>query len=297
VSRALSWLDAPRSKPFFLYVHFMDAHDPYAPPAPYLTMYGDASRSKFEMSTGTLASIMDGRTRISRDDLARMEDLYDGAVTYIDDQVGRLMEELRRRDLLSRTLVVFTADHGEEFLDHGDLEHTRTLYEEITRIPLVIAGPGVKAGQVLPGPARQVDVAPSILAAAGLEFPGHVDGASLWRALSGGEPAEAKDAFMELAYPGFRSPWHTVVALRRGGLKLVGTSINPGRTGPWTWSLYDLRSDPGERSDASDAHAAEGSAMRESLQAWSRRPEATRAPGEAYDEETERRLRALGYID
>ena len=87
------------------------------------------------------------------------------------------------------------------------------------------------------------------------------------------------------------------MALRRGGLKLIGTSFDPGRAGPWTWTLFDLAADPRERNDASGLHAAESSSMRESLQAWSRRPQASRSPGEVYDEETERRLRALGYID
>ncbi|HZE88044.1 MAG TPA: sulfatase-like hydrolase/transferase, partial [Verrucomicrobiae bacterium] len=297
VTRALSWLDGRRSGPFFLYVHFMDAHDPYLPPASFVPDLPGAAGSTFEMRIGTLPSIMDGKRRISGADFERMKALYAGAAGYVDAQAGRLLDELQKRGLLHGTLVVFTADHGEEFLDHGDLEHTRSLFEEITRIPLVVAGPGVAAGGALGGTVRQVDVAPTIAEAAGLKFHGRIDGTSIWGALQGKAQGSPRDAFMELMYPGYRSPWHAQVALRRGELKLVASSFNPGREGPWTFSLFDLAADPHERLDSSRRHEAETAAMREALEAWSLRPTAFHGPGGEYDPETERRLRALGYID
>ncbi|MBI3448584.1 MAG: sulfatase [Acidobacteria bacterium] len=297
VTRALAWLDERRQAPFFLYLHLMDAHDPYIPPASFVPELPGAAGSTLEMRIGTLPAIMDGKRRISAADFERMQALYAGAAGYVDAQAGRLFDEMTKRGLLERTLVVFTADHGEEFLDHGDLEHTRSLFEEITRIPLVVAGPGVAAGSLLAGPIRQVDVAPTLAEAAGLMFAGRTDGVSIWSALRGNPIGAARDAFMELSYPGYRSPWHTQVALRRGGLKLVASSFNPGREGPWTFSLFDLAADPHERLDSSRRHEAETAAMREALEAWSRRPTPFHGRGGAYDDETERRLRALGYID
>jgi len=296
VRLAASWLDGRRGAPFFLYLHFMDPHDPYAPPAPYDTMYTAPGAAPLRMRFGTLPAITQGTMGATETDLDRLLAQYDGAITYMDHQIGRLLRALESRGLSDRTLVVFTSDHGEEFNEHGGLGHEHTLYEELVRIPLIVTGRDVASKRVIQGPVRQIDLAPTILEAAGLAFPSPVEGASLWGALSRGEALVPRDVFMEEVYIGIRSPWHAFRSLRRGSLKIIGTSFHAGGQGPWRWELYDLGGDPAERRDVMEESPAEGEALRLRVEAWSRRPRAGGSTATPMDEELERRLRALGYI-
>jgi len=302
IERAFSWLDARSGAPFFMYLHLMDPHDPYFPPGPFDTMstaaaVGGAGSAPLTMRIGTLASIMEGGRPVGRADLDRLTALYAGAVTYMDAQIGRLLQDLGRRDPTRGTLVVFTSDHGEEFAEHGDLGHIHTLHEELVRIPLIIAGPGVEGGRVLEGPARQVDVAPTILEAAGLSFPTPVEGASFWGAASRGEPLAPRDVFIEHGYTNnVRNSWHRYRSLRQGRLKLIGSTFHLRGQGPWKWELYDLAEDPGEKRDVASERASEAAALRERLEAWARRPRAGVSGETPLDEELLQRLRALGYV-
>lgn len=297
VDRALEWIDRPRAGPFLLYLQFMDTHDPYAPPPPFDTLYGEGEGGDFRMTFGTLADILAARLPAGRAELDRMMELYDGSVTWLDDRIGFLMAEVDRRGLLDDTLVVFTFDHGEEFLDHGDLEHTRTLYEEIVQGPLIFRGPGVRAGQLLPATVPQVDIAPTLLEGAGMRAGSLLDGRSLWPGISGTAPFEPREAFGSLRYFGFRSPWHELTSLRSGDLKLLGSRGTLSGSTDWGWSLFDLAGDPGESRDLKDVRSAEFEALRDRLEGWlAGRTEIEVAPEEE-DPEIQKRLRTLGYVD
>lgn len=294
---ALDWLDRPREKPFFLYLQIMDAHDPYDPPPPFDTMYGEGSSPGFRMRIGTLSDILAGRLPAGKAELDRMVELYDGAISYMDDRIGNLMDELSGRGLLDDTLVVFTFDHGEEFLDHGDLEHTRTLYQEIVRGPLIFAGPGVRPGRFIRGTVPQVDIAPTILEGAGLRLEGAFDGRSLWPSVSGAAEHEPRDAFSSLLYFGFRSPWHAALSVRSGDLKLTGTRRSTREGEHWAWDLFDLSEDPSERRNLSALRSADLAALHERLESWGGRPAELGGPLPPLDEEVQQRLRTLGYVE
>src|SRR5664279_4882551 len=126
-------------------------------------------------------------------DREKLVALYDADVERMDAEIGRVLAALEKRSPASRTLVCFTADHGEELLDHGWVGHASTsgeakLVEEVLHIPLVLAGPGVPAGGVVASLAQNVDVAPSLLELAGLPRPKSMQGVSLVKALAGGSP-------------------------------------------------------------------------------------------------------------
>lgn len=294
---ALDWIDRPREKPFFLYLQIMDAHDPYDPPPPFDTLHARGSIPGFRMKLGTLSDILAARLPAGRAELDRMLELYAGAVSYIDDRIGSLMGELSRRGILDDTLVVFTFDHGEEFLDHGDLEHTRTLYEEIVRGPLIFAGPGVRQGHVIRGGVPQVDIAPTILDGAGLSVEKTFDGRSLWPALSGAAEPEPREAYMSLLYHGYRAPWHAALSLLSGDVKIIGTRRRTPDGERWAWELFDLAGDPAETRNLSEARAADLAALRERLESWEGRPQELGGALPPLDSEVEQRLRTLGYVD
>jgi len=135
--------------------------------------------------------------------------LYDADVERMDAEIGRVLAALEKRSPTSRTLVCFTADHGEELLDHGWVGHASTsgeakLAEEVLHVPLVLAGPGVPAGGVTAALAQNVDVTPSLLDLAGVPRPKSMQGVSLVKALAGGSPR--KRLFFSTSVGGHLTP-------------------------------------------------------------------------------------------
>ncbi len=126
VDAALAWLDARRGFPTFLYVHTMDPHVPYAPPPPF--------DRKYEPHPTADHPGQDPRSDYKEPlDRERMIAQYDGDIAYGDQEFGRFVRELKARGLYDRALVVFLADHGEEFLDHGKWLHGRSVFDELVR--------------------------------------------------------------------------------------------------------------------------------------------------------------------
>src|SRR6185295_9750999 len=186
--RGMGVLQRISLRPFFVFVHLYDPHWHDAPP--------DWARRLFETAyAGSVTGNWQDFSRrergaVSDADLAHLLALYDGEIRYADTEVGRVLDHLAARGLDRSTLVLITSDHGEEFLDHGSWEHQKTLYEEVVRVPLAIRGPGIvprrERAQV-----SLLDVAPTILAWAGLPVPPTANGRSLL------EPLAEREAFGE----------------------------------------------------------------------------------------------------
>jgi arylsulfatase A-like enzyme len=209
-------------------------------------------------------------------------------VAYVDSELGRLLDGLKALGLDSNTLIVLTADHGEEFLDHGGFEHGHTLYEELLHVPLVFRLPGlVPSGRVVSQNAGLVDVAPTLCELAGIPTPPSFHGQSLVNALQGRERPDRP----LLAHGNFWGP--PLSSWRAGDWKLI---LTPGADGVETAELFDLASDPLERENLAARRPEKVAELREELDALCRQLEA-RARGTTVelDEELQRRLGALGY--
>ena len=168
VDAALGWIDRQHA-PFFLLVHFMEPPLLYDPPAEVRETFTGHDPAPVPVPFGRRDALAAPRAgqRPSDEELAYVERLYDEEILYVDGAIGRLLATLRERPRWSETVVVITSDHGEEFFDHGSFEHGHSLYAELTRVPLVVAGPGLARGQVT-DVAQHIDVARGILALAGL---------------------------------------------------------------------------------------------------------------------------------
>lgn len=153
-ARALDWLGAAGPEPFFLWVHYFDPHSPYNPPPGYDHLFGLAHRDGVDGSLATLHTLQDGN--LAPDPpatLARLGELYQGEIAYVDAQLGRLVGELRARGLLDETILVVTADHGESFGEHADWLHGRTVYASEIHVPLLLRYPRrLPAGAVVTAP-------------------------------------------------------------------------------------------------------------------------------------------------
>jgi arylsulfatase A-like enzyme len=295
----LRWLDARDAEaPFFLYVHTIDPHVPYRPPAEYLALYGDPRYRgpvDFRRDATLLENIKVGRIRLGEADRAHLEALYDGEISYHDVHFDAILDGLERRGLADDTIVVVTSDHGEEFFDHGSVGHGHSLYEELIHVPLFVRLPGLGA-RTVDGPVGLVDVMPTVLDALGMQVPDEVSGRSLLpRLLAADEPEPP------IAIAGVLEGQRAIVA---SGMKLV-------QRGPDRIALYDLAADPDEEHDVSDERPIAlrwlrgrlGLALAESgggsVGAGGARPRSRprhRPVASEIDPETAAQLRALGYI-
>jgi arylsulfatase A-like enzyme len=283
--RFLRWIDGHRDVRFFAYLHYMEVHSPYAtatpPPAPHGASpdvcAGEASRIGRRMRAGEPAP--------SPTDVAYLRTLYHHAVADWDRMLDELLTGIERRGLHDRTIVVVTADHGEEFAEHGYLGHGKQLFEESIRVPLVVAGPGIPHGQRTE-PVQLVDLLPTIAGRLGAPTPAGLPGHDVLGAL----PPLSRRAFAEVGHGvGFGQKDLHLAIVRERPWKLVW-SPDGDRA-----ALFALTDDPGER-DARAAESAEvGARLLESVRQYWHRKAATES--EAVSPGMRDKLRSLGYAE
>jgi choline-sulfatase len=285
-NRAMDVLDRLGDRPFFLFLHFYDPHWHYEPP--------DNTRQIFESSyAGTITGRLQdfshrSRSDVSAADLAHLIALYDGEIRYVDDELGRVFDHLRARGLDRGTLVLVTSDHGEEFLEHGSWEHQKTLYEEVVRIPLFFRGPGVTPRRET-SQASLLDVAPTVLAWAGLPLPPSMQGRSLLTHAADreayGETDHTVDRTHKLFLRGGAKRWKAILSLDRDGASVSEEE----------W--YDLAADPGESRRSTPPPATADAMRRLALDRWkAARRLGAGAPVVKLSPDQRERLRALGYV-
>jgi len=265
--------------PIFAFLHTYQVHSPYAPPARYRARFGvpaDApdAGSAFLLRHAAAAGALDAAA------LDVISGLYDAEIRYTDDTLGALFARLEALGFLERCLVVVTSDHGEELGDHGGLLHGDRLYDELLRVPLIIAGEGVEPGRDR-SLAGSVDVAPTVLAWAGVRPDRKLEGVPL--PLAGGAAARRRAIVAQYGTARY--------AVRTRSWKLIENRDGDAE-------LYHLESDPGEQDDVADRHPRIVERLRAELAAWmAERGEPVPAGAPVtLDAEEERRLRALGYL-
>ncbi|NLH50998.1 MAG: sulfatase [Myxococcales bacterium] len=244
--RGLQWMEQNRRKPFFLFLHYWDVHYDYNPPPEYVRMFDPDYQGEIDglgiHNRKDIVSGMDPR------DLRHLVALYDGEIRYTDDAIGKLFAGLSELGLEQNTLVIVTSDHGEEFLDHGGIAHTRTCYEELIRVPLLIRVPWLPAGpRVVDGLTSLVDLFPTVLDLLGIKHKKlPLQGISLADAIRDGQTlpdreifAETKRGQLEPTDREFR--WAAVLAPDRWKLHRLGNGKNDLKR-----LVFDLRADPGE---------------------------------------------------
>ncbi len=185
---ACGWLKSLDDEPFFLWLHFMDPHAPYYPPAEALKAMGKerASPTRGRYLNATWNGDPGARRlRKSRDEIVV---LHDAGIRWVDNQLARLVESLRSSSRWNSCMFVFTADHGEEFLDHGGRFHPPSCaYQEILQVPLLVRVPGAEKKALSESPFSLVHLAPTILEALGMDAPEEFEGRDYWSEVQSGE--------------------------------------------------------------------------------------------------------------
>jgi choline-sulfatase len=254
------WLESNRKKRFFAWVHYYDPHLPYDPPPPY----------KDEFS---------GR-------------LYDGEIAYMDNYVGAILQRLRTKEILEKTIIVAAGDHGEGLGDKVETGHGIFLYDEALRVPLIFHNSRIfPHPRVIESEVRLVDVTPTILEIIGLkDDAAGMQGQSLVPWIKGKEKDDI-DSLVETFYPRENFGWSELVGIISGPWKFI-QAPRP--------ELYDLKSDPQENKNLYDMEADKAAALKTRLESkLLRLGSGSKASGEPADARAEdlEKLRSLGYVN
>jgi arylsulfatase A-like enzyme len=249
VNKSLDWLDSVGDVPFFLWLHFMDPHSPYYPKQTALEAMGERhltpTRARYLNSYWNRSDLAPARLSRHREEIIR---LYDAGIRWVDTQLERLVTLLQKRNRWDRCLFTFTADHGEEFLDHGGRYHPPNhLKEELIHVPLLIRVPGSPSKPVPNAPFSHLHLTPTLLEAASVSFPQSFQGKGLWQEIREGiawdDPAIAE------CVAGCTNPFRAenrrqsrVLMVRDRRHKLILHFDSR------TEALYDLDADPEEQS-------------------------------------------------
>lgn len=282
-------------QPFFMYLHYMDPHDPYNPAPQFRRKFGGRYLgdkqfirkgnpnpiAKMIYSNGPEVDVQD-------DDIQRLIDLYDGEIAYFDKYFDVLIDSFREQGLLENSIIVVVADHGEAFLEHGNMKHCHTLFETDIRTPLIIHLPTEIPPRRIPHLVQNLDVVPTILDYLGHDLePFGFDGLSL-------RPIIEKDLPVNEA--SFAS-WATLRSVVDPSFKVIQDLAEQ------SYVMYDLQADPDELDDLLGGDVAEQQKsdfrrLQQRLDAWLESTDGQVRSGEALRQslEIQERLKALGYL-
>jgi len=263
LKRALGWLSQRRAGPFFLWIHLYDPHDPYTPPEPYRTRY--------------------------------QADPYDGEIAYTDAVVGKLIADLRSRNLFDASLIAVMADHGEAFGEHGEKHHGIFLYDETIHVPLLIKLPRQHTPTRIESRVGLVDVAPSILQAVHLPVPAVMQGQSLLHSIkpNKADPAARGDTglqraiYSESGYGHLSFGWSMLKSWRAGNYLYIEA---PER------ELYDQTADPEATHNLALQSPAVADTAAAQMADFRRKTAAENAERTRLTAEQTENLHALGYM-
>ncbi len=300
-----TWLTEDPPQPFFLYLQPMNVHGPYkVPKEARRVLLGRPPSRRFKYFGEPMRAIMrkgrlDLREQVDPAYVESLIDQYDTAVRYTTDQVARIFALLSSRGLFDNTLIILTADHGEELFDHGGFNHGTSMHRELLHVPLYVKMPGQREASQISTPVSLLDLFPTILDVAGLQSRPHVDGRSMLPVLDDPSSAAGLDP-RSLVYQCKWQKHFVGSAISSGRFKLVKIISNYERTSHG-WRLYDVRSDPGEHIDLAENQSEVLERLRREMDRAISQNEEPQGPKPedrrhllATDHE---RLRALGYVE
>ena len=253
-STFLRWLSTSsqvarqKRQPFFAFLNYFDAHEPYLPPPPFDRLFGPPkARDGFLHSP---YDVVRDKDVLSPQDVQAELDAYEGAIAHIDHSIGLLLDELAERGVLDNTVVIITSDHGEEFGEHGIFEHGGSLYLPSVYVPLLISFPSrVPAGIQVREPVSLCDLPATIMDLAGLDHECCFPGNSLARYWNGTQDSPNRQAHPVLSEVNVNG-WDP--AAKQEMKSVIVNQYHYIKNGDGSEELYDLGSDPWEKRDLVD---------------------------------------------
>ncbi len=290
------WYRHRSEKPFFFYVHIIDPHDPYFSPDSVEKLATEGRPAGFivdpnDIRARYISKGIDPLDHLKPGNIAYLRELYAQEARYADRWVKNIVDLMREYGMLDNTLLVITADHGEEFLEHGDIKHSRQLYQELVHVPLVVWGKlpeKLSPGTIIGAPHSTLEIFPSLLAAAGIDVPERVAG-RVGLFAPGAPVITATKNGLDLDDKSISG--HELAALRNGNYKII-VDFDTGK-----FRLYNLVRDPMEKNDLSGIEPEKAAAMKKELIGVRRESlKKNMKRGDAPSEEIKGMLKSLGYL-
>lgn len=304
VDVVVDWLDHGPVDPLFLFVHLFDPHSDYDPPREYSEMFDPDYAGSLDGRFDTLTKFnryLDAPAQdLPRRDLEHIEALYDAEIRYVDDQLARLLQALDEQLGLDNCLIVFTSDHGEEFMDHGSMEgHGWSLYEEVLHVPLLVKLPNAEwAGSVVTNPVGLIDIAPTILNWIGVDPPAAFEGTSLAGLIVGRDETHTPQYVLSendrwnIKRRSIRGSRYKLIITEDTGVNTAGVPVRAGI------ELFDLREDAGEQQNLYEPEDPRSQALVSLLEKMSASPASpSNNPEVEISPEQTELLRSLGYVE
>ncbi len=270
-AKAVQFLERHQNEPFFLFIHHWDVHYDFTAPRQFLDKFARPGPRTLPYPPDFPPNPQI-HPEMSPADYEFLLACYDAEIAWVDHHVGKLMDKLDELGLTDDTYVIVTADHGEEFFEHGNKGHRQNLYDESLRIPLIVAGPGIRKGLRIPGQARIFDVMPTILELCDLPRVPAVFGYSLVPWLDGERPVEMEHLPIVaeltnrpiIADPNDPTKWTRADYTLRydatsgGNHKLIRMQkdVPAGALAETHFELFDLANDPREERDLTASEPA-----------------------------------------
>lgn len=249
---AIRWLSKQNDRPFFTFINYMEAHEPYLPPKPYDGQFGPRIvRDHSEVTHELRRSLRWDRINMPPEQIQAEIDSYDGAIAYLDDQISALLETLNEMGKLENTLVIITSDHGEQFGEHMLYGHGQSLYWPSLHVPLIFLLPGEHpSGLRIERPVSLRDMAATILDILGVENANKIPGESM--AQYWNDPAAAagmlETPLLSEVYGGFgHYDWYPIAQGDVKSIYLEGYHYI--KIGDDQEELYKVDEDPSEEND------------------------------------------------
>lgn len=297
------WLATEPAEPYFLYLQPMSVHGPYrVPKSRQSTLLGRAPSRAFEYYGRDLMSPLMRRGKLklragmTPEIFESLVDQYDVAVRYSMEEIAQMLAAIEQAGRMENTIVILTADHGEELFDHGGFSHGFTLHREVLHVPLYVSLPGQTSAATVDRAVSILDIVPTVLARLDLSAPEGLTGVDL---LAASPPGSAERLFVQEAGWTKRA---VGLSLVRGSDHLIDLEHGYDSPDP-RLSLFDLARDPRERADRALAETAEAVALQEILHEEAEKlAKSTALPEprnvlDALEADEAARLKALGYAE
>ncbi len=291
------WISAQGRRKWMVFLHTFAVHE-YDPPFADEQLFARPHDLPADFDAQRCLNTSDAETNPpSEAARERLIDLYDATIHHTDARLGEFIGRLDEKGLLDNTIVVVTADHGEEFFEHGHFRHRGTLYQDLIHIPLIIRMPGAPAGLRIDEPVSQVDILPTLLDLLGQPVPEGLDGRSLADYVRGGRPAAPPTPL----FSHIDRYLHGRTGLREGQLKIVHSDTTDARDEPASieWELFDLKQDPDETHNLAADRVSDLDSLRRRLAAMedSMRMGNTERQSIELSDELRNQLIELGYVE
>jgi arylsulfatase A-like enzyme len=290
-----TWLEQydPETEPFFLYVHYMDPHNYYKPPKEF-NIFGDRPYDSEDDRVNNILNNLAEKVGVagitvdvlkqhglSLESIKRLSDLYDGEVHAADHYIGELFKRLKARGLYDNTIIIVTSDHGECFLEHGNVKHGGSLYRELINVPLIIRIPGKNKKRVVKDLVEQIDILPTILDILKIQTPPGLSGQSFLGIIKGKPGTVDRKGMAQM-------PGKKIFAVRYQSWKLIFT--------PEGLELYNVAKDPKETKNLKDVNSSMVKELQTMFRSMMERfPSSGSEPMKANQKDIDM-LKSLGYI-